>query len=370
MQENFKALLERYKAGTATEQDIVFLESWYLQYGEDGENEYAPEDQVADAFAVWEGLQSVQLAAKRVHLWPRIAAAVSIVLCLSIGGYLLLHKKDSLSIAANDHIGPAGNKATLTLANGKSIVLTTVKTGYLIRQPGTIINKVSDGTLLYKDQPGNKSAPVYDTLTTPRGGHFQLVLADGTKAWLNAATVIRYPENFSGNERRVEVIKGEAYFEVVHNSSKPFKVVARGQVIEDIGTHFNVNAYDDEPAVETTLLEGSVSVTDSKQRVILVPGQQSFLKKGSPIIVRKADLNEAVAWKDNHFIFSNDNIESIMRQISRWYNVDVSYQGDMSGKEITGSVSRSENISEVLRKLEETGTIHFKMDERRVIVMP
>jgi ferric-dicitrate binding protein FerR (iron transport regulator) len=370
MQPGFKALLDRYRSGTATEQDVAFLEAWYLKYRDDSENNYAPADQLADALAVWEGLDAVRPAAKSVRLWSQIAAAASILLCLSIGGYFLSHKRSGQVASFNAPIGPAGNRATLRFANGTRLLLENIKTGSSIQQPDAIIQKISDGALLYKQQPRSGQRPLYDTLTTPRGGHYQVVLPDGTKAWLNAATVIRYPESFSGKERQIELVRGEAYFEVAHNKRKPFRVISKGQVVEDIGTHFNVKAYEDEPAIETTLIEGSISVTGNRQRVILVPGQRSFLKKGSPMLVSTANLEEAVAWKDNHFIFNDDNVESIMRQISRWYDIDVSYEGDLSGVEITGSISRSENVAEVLRKLEETGTVHFNLQGRKVIVMP
>ncbi|MGZ3778733.1 MAG: FecR family protein, partial [Mucilaginibacter sp.] len=250
MQDQFKNLIDRYKAGTATEEDIAFLESWYTQYQSEGA-EYNPADQVMDAKAVWDKLQIAQPEAKRVSLWPRIAAAASVVLMLSAGGYFILHKAKPQSSVSN--FVSSGNKITLALPGGRHLSLTDVQNGSLA--PG--IAKVSGNELVYT---ANRSAPkttiAYDTLTVPRGGHFQLTMADGSKIWLNAATVVRYPEICSGNERKVELLKGEAYFEVIHNSSKPFRVISRNQVMEDIGTRFNVNAYDDEPVVQTTLLEG------------------------------------------------------------------------------------------------------------------
>jgi len=376
MQEKeLREVIERYRSGSATEEEKSFVESWYLQYNEEVGQEYILEERLADAGSIWQALESSQIEVKRVSLWPRIAVAASILLCLSVGGYFLLHKNKidgpKLSINKNQ-IVPGSNKAILTLANGKKISLSDAKNGQLVQLTGAIINKTTDGEIAYNNKSeSNATDMVYDTLTVPRAGHFQLVFADGTKAWVNAETIIRYPEKFSGTERQVELLKGEAYFEVVHNSNIPFKVITRGQVVEDIGTHFNINAYDDEPAIKTTLLDGSVKVTEAGRNVVLKPGQQSIIKgSNSPIAVKEVDLDEAIAWKNNHFIFNDESIENIMRQISRWYDVDVVYRGNMNRKEFAGSVSRFENVSEVLRKLEATGTIHFKIEGRKIIVTP
>lgn len=363
MHDQFKNLLDRYKAGTATEEDVAFLESWYAEYQPEGAS-YDPTDQVMDAKAVWDELQSVQPAAKRITLWPRIAAAASVLIMLSVGAYFIVHRTGS-QLSANNF--SAQNNAILALPGGRHIALAGVRDGALTGG----IQKANNDELIYRETKSNQiTATAYDTLTVPRGSHFQLSMADGSKIWLNAATIIRYPETCSGSERRIELLKGEAYFEVVHNSSKPFRVISRNQVTEDIGTRFNVSAYDDE-AVQTTLLEGSVSVADSKGKVILKPGQQSQVKApGADIVVNNANLDEAVAWKNNRFIFNNDDIKSVMRQISRSYDIDVSYDGDMNGKMFTGSVPRSEKVEEVLRKLEETGTIHYRMDGKKIIVTP
>ena len=362
MREDFKTLLERYKAGTASEQDIAFLESWYLDYKEDSENDYRPADRIADAIAVWNQLQPAQPEAKRVSLWPRLAAAASVILMLSAGGYFLLRNAKSQLSAGN--LVASENKAILALPDGRHIALADMHNGALTAN----ISKVNGNELVYRENP---TAVAYDTLIIPRGGHFQLALADGSKIWLNAATMVRYPESCSGSERKIELLKGEAYFEVVHDGRRPFKVISRNQVIEDIGTRFNVNAYDDEPNVQTTLLEGSVSVADNKHKVVLRPGQQSQVNTpGSNITVKNADVDKAVAWKNNRFIFNNDDVTAVMRQVSRWYDMDVSYEGDMTGKAFTGSVLRSEKVQEVLRKLEETGTIHYRIEGKKIIVTP
>jgi len=374
MQQELKAILDRYKAGTASDKDIAFLESWYLQYGEPDQDHYAPADQIADARSIWAELKLDQPETKRIRLWPRIAAAASILLCLSVGGYLLWHKPGDIQYAAvnvENRISPAGLKAVLKLPGGRSITLSDVANG-IISKKNAIINKAADSALVYHQiATARTEVVVYDTLIVPRGGHFKLVMADGTKVWLNAATVIRYPESFISDERRVELLKGEAYFEVIHNKSMPFKVAVRNQIIQDIGTHFNVKANDDELAIETTLLEGSVSVSNNKQKVILQPGQLSVAQNtASPILVKKADPEKTLAWKNDHFVFENENIRDIMNELSRWYDVDVSYEGDMSRRQLTGSMPRSGDMAGVLRKLQETGTVHFRVLGRKIVVTP
>jgi transmembrane sensor len=370
--DQIKTLLNRYKDGIATEQDKAFLETWYMEH-EGAAHTYSPEEHIADANAIWDQLQETEPVIRPLRSWLRVAAAASVILCLSVGGYFILHKQDGPQLSAHNtknDIRPAGSKAVLKLPGGKDILLSGIKNSTLTQQQAVI--HIANGELIYQNKNAvNSQSIVYDTLVTPRGGHFQLTLSDGSKVWLNAASAIRYPETFAGNERTIELIKGEAYFEVVHNDQQPFKVITHNQVVEDIGTHFNVSAYDDETDVETTLLEGSVSVSKSGRRVVLKPGQQSSVASGDKaIVIKDADMDKAVAWKNNYFVFNGERIESIMRQISRWYDVDVSYEGDMNGKEFVGSVSRSQNVLEVLRKLEKTGTIHFRVEGRKIIVTP
>jgi ferric-dicitrate binding protein FerR (iron transport regulator) len=239
------------------------------------------------------------------------------------------------------------------------------------------IVKKADGQVVYAPStaaytPGQSEKSVtYNTMTTPRGGQYHLVLSDGTQVWLNAASSIRYPTAFNGPEREVE-ITGEAYFEVATNAIKPFRVVSTGQLVEVLGTHFNISAYADDPIMKTTLITGSIRLGVAKQTAVLKPGQQGFFSRDTKgqLKVKTADLDEVMASKNGYFIFNNENIESIMQKISRWYDVDVSYQGNMKGKESVGAVSRFKDVSEVLRKLEATGIIHFKVEGRKIVVMP
>ena len=263
------------------------------------------------------------------------------------------------------------NKATLTLADGTVITLDSAGTGSTTTKNGIQIIQVQKGQIAYKDgETGSTAAPSWSTISTPTGGQYQIMLEDGTKAWLNAASSLRFPTTFRNNERTVEV-SGEVYFEIAKNEAKPFKVTFNGNTISVLGTHFNVMAYKDEAKSKVTLLEGAIKVSNNTGQNILKPGMQAQLSSSdSQIFTCKANLEEAVAWKNGFFTFDNENIESIMRKIARWYDVRVAYQGDMRNKAFSGTISRFENISEVLGMLELTGTIHFNLNGRDLQVTP
>jgi hypothetical protein len=314
--------------------------------------------------------------------WPRIIVAAAILIIVSIGTFFYLNyidrpiSKQTISKVKND-ISPGGNKATLTLADGRKISLTDAENGQLAEQSGIKINKTADGQLVYtlSNSENSSHLPSYNIIETPPGGQYQVNLPDGSKVWLNSASSLRYPVRFTGTERRVE-ISGEAYFEVAHNSKMPFRVINNSQTVEVLGTHFNIMAYSDESSINTTLLEGSVKIIKENKSKIISPGQQTRVMNGN-IDVLTVDVNEAVAWKDGFFMFKNEDIQSIMRKISRWYNLEVQYQGTIPKKSFGVKISRSRNVSEVLEVLESTGSIHFEIipgntlgRERRIIVMP
>ena len=212
-----------------------------------------------------------------------------------------------------------------------------------------------------------RGAVAYNTLTTPRGGQYHLTLSDGTSVWLNAASSIKYPIAFTGNERRVE-ITGEVYFEVEHNAAKPFRVICNGQTVEDLGTHFNINAYNDENAVKTTLLEGSVNVSAAGKNKMLKPGEQAQLQHGN-IRIADVDVNKVAAWKNGLFQFNDDNIRDIMRQLGRWYDVDIKYEGNLPDWEFSGAIPRNANLSQVLDILSFV-KVHFRIDGKTIVVKP
>ncbi len=312
---------------------------------------------------------------KPVKLWPRIAVAASVLLMLSIGGYfLVLQKQPSNQIAQNEihDIAPGSNKAVLTLANGKTIILTGARNGKLAVQGYAAINKTADEKVVYKaDQvsPASETATkevVYNTLTTPRGGQYHLVLADGTNVWLDAASSITYPVAFIGKDRQVN-ITGQVYFEVAHNAAKPFRVTTKNQTIEVLGTHFNVNAYPDEPNTKTTLFEGSIKLTSNTGQAILKPGQQAQINHGRINIVNDANMDEAIAWHKGLFEFHDADIQTVMRQLSRWYNVDVSYEGKITDRHFSGKLYRNVTALTVADILSYK-KIHFRIEGKQIIV--
>ncbi|WP_158995635.1 FecR family protein [Mucilaginibacter sp. L196] len=382
-EEQAKQLLERYRKGLCSDEEQIAVEAWIEQELSEHSWNITHEDKLHFGQSLKDridlrrhssdetGLQE-QIRVSRFKIWlPRIAAAASILLFLSVGGYFIWHKQPQQQTAQNqiNDIAPGSNKAVLTLANGKQIILTGAKNGKLANESNTAINKTANGQVTYVGLSNNSAAIAYNTMTTPRGGQYTLTLSDGTKVILNAASSLRYPASFTGNDRKVE-LTGEAYFEVAHNAAKPFKVTSNGQTVEVLGTHFNINSYTDEQIIKTTLLEGSVKVTQNASGIskMLKPGQQSLLS-GGRLAVADANIEEAVAWKNGYFRFNDENIESIMRKLSRWYNIDVQYEGRTSDEGFYGKISRFKNISGVLKMLEQTKSVHFKVEGRRVTVL-
>lgn len=312
---------------------------------------------------------------RHTRLWIRVAAAAVLLICLTTGGYFMLYKPavPMQVVQSQKHdLAPGRNQATLTLANGQKIYLNTSVKGKLAQQGATVIQMAKSGAVTYNGRIGNTAGQtvIYNTLTTKRGEQFPLVLADGTKVLLNSASSITYPVVFNGTNRQVTVT-GEVFFEVVHDARHPFKVKAAGQTVEDIGTSFNINAYDDEPVMQTTLVTGSARIISKQQSVMLKPGQAALSNHASEkMIIKNVDLDQAIAWKNNRFLFDGDNLESIMRKVSRWYDVDIEFKDNSLKTQIfSGTISRYKNVSSVLRKLELTRVAHFKLEDRKIIVM-
>lgn len=328
---------------------------------------------------------------KRLMPWYRIAAVASILIFISIISYLSLTLQPSTPIVENriqNDAVPGGNKAILTLADGRKISLIDANRGELAEQSGIRITKAADGQLVYEVRHleggrTERSLPAvgmtYNTIETPRGGQYQVILPDGTKVWLNAASSLKYPVQFTKNARRVELI-GEAYFEV--NSLKsakgdrvPFFVSTSTQTVEVLGTRFNINSYEDEEIVKTTLIEGSVHVFANSEKiagtiqntgVLLKPDQQSILK-GSYFNVTTVDAEASIAWKNGYFSFTHADLETVMRQLSRWYDVDVVYEGEIPQGTFTGKVYRDMNISKVLEILTYT-RVNFRIEGKKMII--
>jgi hypothetical protein len=321
---------------------------------------------------VWESLPVHQPVKTNVRpLYIMRAVAASVLLLLSVGVYFFLKPQQKQQIARHDQVVPGGNKAILTLANGQKIILTDAKNGAVARQGNIVVNKTAGGQVTYQVSNSTKSGQeVYNTMTTPRGGTWGLTLSDGTRVWLNSVSSIKYPTAFTGKERNVE-ITGEAYFEVAHNRTQPFHVTAGGQRVEVLGTHFNINAYPEEDAVKTTLLQGSVKLVKSSgttmESVILKPGQQAQVAAQIKVI-KHADTDQVMAWKNGLFSFEKVSLQEVLRQLSRWYDVEVVYKGNIEPRKFGGEIGRDLNLSEVLDGLKASG-VHFSLQGRRLIVM-
>jgi transmembrane sensor len=369
-----KEILERYHAGESTPEEKAFLENWYLSHHNSSPFLMKDEERIEDVDSVWALIKPGQPSTKKINVWYRVAAAAVILVFFSIGSYCLFKQKSLVptsAIVKND-ASPGVNNATLILANGKKLTLGDATTGQLARQAGVIITKAPKGELIYTVNAAHIKASLpaqFNELETSRGEQYQIVLPDGSHVWLNAASSLKYPVVFSGKERIVE-LEGEAYFEVSHNKAMPFKVKTRQQEVEVLGTHFNVSAYNDEKVTATTLMEGSVRVTSvaSHQHAMIKPGQQSTIDD-KRMQVHEVDTDEGIAWKNGYFLFNNENLQSIMRKISRWYNVQVEYKNDAPLSMVfSGTVSKYKNVSEVIRILELTNAVHFKIDQSKIIV--
>ena len=265
---------------------------------------------------------------------------------------------------------PGRNSAVLTLADGHSISLDSAANGGLAQQGNIKVIKLN-GQITYTHSGSAQAgdAVLFNTISTARGNQYQLTLSDGSKVWLNAASSLRFPTTFKGKERRVEVT-GEAYFEIAKNPSMPFKVQAGSGEIEVLGTHFNVNAYADESSVKTTLLEGAVAVKKETAVQMLAPGQQAeFSPKGKITLSENVDVTRETAWKDGFFWFNNTDIHTLMRQVSRWYDVEVEFEGNITDDGFTGKVSRNVPLSKLLDVLAQY-EIHFKIEGKKIIVLP
>lgn len=352
--EQYLKLAQKIADGSASDEEIARYNASFEAFQQEATEPEADLDQLQA-----ESFQRIQreLQPKVRPLWPRIAAAASILIACGVGGYFILHRPaGQAQQTAAIQIKPGSNGAILTLSNGHKIVLDQTKPGSIAQG----IQKTGDSVLTYQD--GQEVA--YNTLETPRGKQYQIILPDGSKVWLNAASSLKYPTAFNGPDRTVE-LTGEAYFAVVHNSQQPFKVKTASQTIEDIGTEFNVNSYADEAESKTTLVEGAISVNGKTMR----PGQQAITQNNS-LAIKDVDTEEATAWKHGNFQFEHTDVQTAMRQLARWYDVQIKYEGNFEQVHYTGNVPRRSDISDVLKALKETGGTHFKIEGKTITVTP
>jgi len=348
-------------------------------FSDDLENsrEISPETSAKLFTAIHDKIRSESKAGRRrVIPLRKIAIAASVIGLLLVSTFLLYIRNTSREAATaevskqrfRNDVLPGGDKATLTLADGSTVVLDEVQNGTLAQQGSSKVIKVG-GKLLYDPANSSSKEIVYNTISTPNGGQYQLALPDGSLVWLNATSSIHFPTSFAGKERRVE-ISGEAYFEIAKNRDMPFVVSVNGAEVQVVGTHFNVNAYNDEDAVKTTLLEGSVKFVSGANINLLKPGQQSQLASNGLVkVVSNVDVDEVIAWKNGMFGFENAGIETVMRQLSRWYDVEIEYKGKTEDLFIA-EMRRNIKLSDALRALELTGKVKFEILGKKIIVMP
>jgi len=310
----------------------------------------------------------------RIYFLQRYWWAAACMILLTAGAYYLSKQTTHPDMAATapvKDVAPGGNRAVLTLSDGSQITLDSAGNGVLARQGNTRITKLGNGQLAYSGSGSQDGKILYNTMSTPPGGQYQLILPDGTGVWLNAASSISYPTAFTGNERSVTVT-GEAYFEVAKNEKMPFRVKAGNTTVDVLGTHFNINAYKDEASINTTLLEGAVRVSASQQQQQLRPGQQARVKaNGTSIqVVDHADISEVMAWKAGFFSFNDADLPTVMRQLSRWYNVEVTYEGRIPQRVFTGEIGRNLTLSQVLKGLTKTRIKYRIENGNRIVIQP
>lgn len=372
-------LIADYNSGEISKAGKQELEDW-MALGEHNRllfERLTAEDQLREelkiiyrfnAAAAYSGFERkyIKPAKKR---WVNIGIAATVALACTFGGYLYFFPEhfatQNTPVLAKD-IVPGKNAATLTLANGEKIVLGDARNGELAREAGVLITKTSDGQLIYEVKDQRNAAGSKNTLKTARGETYQVHLPDGTLVWINAASSLTYPASFAASKTRTVELDGEAYFEVSKDASHPFIVKTAQQDLVVLGTHFNINSYADEGQTLTTLLEGAVKINE---RTLLKPGEQAQLSANGNIRVGKANIAEAIGWKNGFFLFEKDDLPTVMRQISRWYDMDVKYEGEIPKASFDGKVYRNLNLSKVLEVLK-YADVKFKIEGKTIVIMP
>ncbi len=371
-------LLAKFEKGTASQEEMQVLENWF--------NSFSDKPNILNELDEKEKEQRKQESHKRITIlieehehpmeaktfrmggfkqWLLVAATLIFIFS---AGYLFLfsnqNKSEVLQQQAN-LIQPGSQKATLTLSDGEQILLDDAKDGELSKEGNTSILKIKSGDLVYKANHNNQKVHI-NTLSTPRGGKYHITLADGTHVWLNAESSIEFPTDFPGNSREVS-IQGEAYFEVAKNASKPFLVHTSNQVVEVLGTHFNVNAYENNSAIKTTLLEGSIALQSHQKRMLLIPGQQA-INQDETLTKMNVDPSEVIAWKEGFFDFTDANIKAVIEEFARWYAIDIEYKGNKINETFTGRIPRDWPFEKVWKIMQSFKSIQVEMQGRRIII--
>ncbi len=387
--EELLSIINKYNRGTATPEEIVFLEKYY-QY-------FDKEQKISETFSadeksglstkmflgIQQGIKTPLVIPFFKRRWVRgVAAAAAVIIGIAGATFLIFNPGKKVEFAKtepqekrfkNDVAAPMKAKATITLADGTTVALDSVTYGTLATQGNVNVMMTADGRILYREQGQGQGQIQYNTLSNPRGSKvIDMTLADGSRVWLNAGSSVTYPVAFVGNERNVK-ITGEAYFEVTHNTAMPFKVSKDEMTVTVLGTHFNVNAFEDEQNSKVTLLEGKVlvsaTINNQPQTTNLSPGQQAVVtSNGQLTTYNAADLDEVMSWKNGKFYFDGADIKTMMRQLSRWYNVEVEYKADIKSS-FVAKISRDEPVTELLKILELTNLVHFKIEGNKITVI-
>jgi|SRR6185437_1024114 len=375
-----KELLQKYRAGNCTPSESELVENWYNQLIDTGEWQWGEgEKDMMEKAIEARIIKQINSSQKngvfylkaRYQWW----AAASVILLLAGFGYFLFFHKTTkptqiAKVLRNDIKAPQSNKAMITLANGQTVYLDSVGNGALAMQGNVKLVKLAGGQIAYEHASGKVISKMeYNTLSNPRGSKvINMTLADGSKVWLNAGSSLRYPVLFIGNERKVSVT-GEAYFEVTHDASKPFIVNNGAMDVRVLGTHFNVNAFEDDGNdIKVTLLEGSVKINNENATGLLKPGQEAVVTREIKVL-NDVDLDLVMAWKNGYFQFDNASLQNVLKEVSRWYDVNVIYEGKNQPREFVGEIQRDLSLSEML-KLLERNKVHFKIQGKDLRIIP
>jgi transmembrane sensor len=386
---HIQRIAERHLSGTATPEELAILDEWYRSFDDQSVEVTSSLDDSPQKMEERMRMRLEQALAvrdafpmrSRRFSFLRVAAVLLLLVGLGAGIRIIwfapVVTSESVQVVKADErpLTPGSDRAWLRLADGSVVYLDSTAPGLLASQAGMQLKKMPDGSIVYQSEtnvPPSSDVPVYNEISTPRGGQYRVILSDGTHVWLNAETTLRFPVVFRGSDREVG-LSGEAYFEVVTDKRRPFRVATSASMVEVFGTQFNVNAYADEASVRTTLLEGRVGVGPAKGSPggalrMLIPGQQaSVTTDGTVRVEEEADTEEAIAWKNGRFHFNSADIHAIMRQIGRWYDAEVVFEGHPD-LHFTGQITRRDDVTKVLEMMEMTGEVRFRVDGRRITV--